>query len=42
LEGYYIAIPKPRRKAIPYLGLFVNTMGCYKGIALPKQNLEGM
>jgi hypothetical protein len=42
LEGYCIAIPKPKRKVIPYLGFFVNTMGFWKGIALPKKNLEGM
>ncbi len=27
MEGYCITIPKPRRKVIPYLGFFVNTMG---------------
>jgi len=42
LEGYYITIPKLRRKAIPHLGFFTNTMGSWRGIALPKQNLEGM
>jgi hypothetical protein len=42
MEGYCITIPKFRRKKIPYLGFFVNTMGSYRGIALPKQNLERM
>jgi hypothetical protein len=26
LEGYYIAIPKPKRNAIPSLGYTINTM----------------
>jgi hypothetical protein len=42
MEGYCIAIPKLRRKTIPYLGFFANTMGSKKGIALPEQNLEGI
>jgi hypothetical protein len=27
VEGYCIAIPQPRRKTIPPLGYFANTMG---------------
>jgi hypothetical protein len=27
VEGYCIAIPQPRRKTIPSLGYFANTMG---------------
>jgi hypothetical protein len=40
LEGYYITIPKPKRKAIPYMGFLANTMDSWKGIALPKQNYK--
>jgi hypothetical protein len=42
LEGYYITIPKLRRKVIPYLGFFANNMGSWRGIALPRENLEEM
>jgi hypothetical protein len=36
LKGYNITIPKPRRKAIPFFGLFANTMGLLKGYCITR------